>query len=436
MIEQFTSDPSLSRYVTSFKRGEILFHEGDDSQNLYILLEGKLDVLKGQQVINTIAEPGVIFGEMSFLLGARRTASVRAEEDGRAVSIPRNEINRFLEDYPELGHQMTRLLARRLDATSHVLFGLKEFADMLPDAVVLTDVNGKVVAFNRAATELYGRQWRQVGQRPLEGLFEEAEQVREFACAAAAGQSSQEKVVTIKHPLHGRRFVSLSVSGLYDAQQRFKGLLMVGRDITSAHRLKQRLNRMRSWLIAASVALVLCAAALVFYPHLASQVEGGNQLQEKLRHQLISDRLLLTSLLAGPVADGQIERSHEVLVRFFKMPQAKEYPYTGLAILGPDKRVIEAFAPQDDAEELSVGTSYGHVPFATRGQADHAVLAYFQQDRRQGGSRPVTALAFPLSNQGKPLGWLLVKIDPRRLQKQFGTDREALTGMDLAAPPP
>jgi len=436
MIEQFINDPNLSRYVTSFKRGEILFHEGDDSQNLYVLLEGKLDVLKGQQVINTIAEPGVVFGEMSFLLGARRTASVRAEEDGRAVSIPREQINRFLEDHPELGHQMTRLLARRLDATSHVLFGLKEFADMLPDAVVLTDVNGKVVAFNRAATDLYGRQWRQVGQRPLEGLFEEAEQVREFACAAAAGQSSQEKIVTIKHPLLGRRFVSLSVSGLYDSQQRFKGLLMVGRDITSAHRLKQRLNRMRSWLIAASVALALCAAALVFYPYLASEVGGSNQLQDKLRHQLISDRLLLTSLLAGPVAEGQIERSHEVLTRFFKMPQAKDVPYTGLVILGPNKRVVEAFAPQDDSVAQSVGASYGHLPFSRNSPADHAVLTYFQQDRRQGGSRPVTALAFPLSDHGKQLGWLLVKIDPQRLQKQFGVDREALTDMDLAAPSP
>lgn len=77
MIEQFTSDPQLSRYIVDFHQGQTLFQEGENSQNLYILVEGKLDVLKGQQVINSIVEPGAVFGEMSFLLGSRRTATVR-----------------------------------------------------------------------------------------------------------------------------------------------------------------------------------------------------------------------------------------------------------------------------------------------------------------------------------------------------------------------
>ena len=436
MVEQFTSDPNLQRYIISFARGETLFQEGEASQNLYILLEGKLDVLKGEQVINTIVEPGAVFGEMSFLLGARRTATLKVVESGRAVSIPREEVDRFLDDFPELGHKMTRLLARRLDNTSHVLFGLKEFSDMLPYAVVLTDHNGKVVAFNRAASELFGRQWRQVGQRPMEGLFEEAKEVREFARSASAGQAAQERVVTIKHPSQGRRYVSLSISGLYDAQQQFKGLIMVGRDVTATQRLKRRFNRLRGWLVAASLGLVLCLAALVVYPHLVGEMNAEGQNQEKLREQLLSDRVLLTSLLAEPVAEGRIERSHEVLTRFFKMPQAHNLPYTGLVILNPEKRVVEAFAPKDDQVSQSVGANYGHLKFPRPGTVDHAVLTFFQQDRAQGGSREVLALAYPLRREGKRLGWLLVKLDPQRLSKQFGVDREALASLDLAPPQP
>ncbi|MCB2226868.1 MAG: cyclic nucleotide-binding domain-containing protein [Desulfarculaceae bacterium] len=436
MIEQFTSDPKLSRYVVSFHQGQTLFLEGEDSQNLYILLEGKLDVLKGQQVISAIQEPGAVFGEMSFLLGSRRTATVKATQEGRAVSIPREEINDFLEQFPDLARQMTRLLAHRLDDASQVLFGLKEFSDMLPDAVVLTDVNCKIVAFNQAATGLFGRQWRQVGQRPLEGLFEKGEEVRALARAAASGQNTQEKTVAIEHPVNGKRYVALSVSGLYDARQEFKGLLVVGRDETNTHRLKRRFTHLRRWLIAASLGLLICAAALVFYPQLSSQMTGGGENLEKVRTQLISDRMLLTSLLAEPVAEGRIERSHEVLTRFFKMPQAKSLPYTGLVILGPDKRVLEAYSPFNDMVTQGVGTSFGHITFLRTGQGDHAVLNYFQQDRSQGGSRPVTALAYRLENNGKPIGWLLVKLDPERLKKSYGVARDQLATMDLAAPQP
>ena len=434
MIEQFTGDPKLSRYIVSFHQGDTLFLEGEDSQNLYILLEGRLDVLKGEQVINTISEPGAVFGEMSFLLGAKRTATVRAASEVRAVSIPREEINRFLSDFPELSQKMTRLLARRLDTTSQVLFGLKEFSDMLPDAVVLTDKNGKVAALNRAAAKLYGREWRQVGQRPLDGLFEEPEQVREFACAAAAGQTAQEKVVTIRHPQKGLRYVSLSVSGLYDAQQEFKGLLMVGRDVTSTQRLKRRFKRLRVWLITVSAALALCAAALVVYSNLAGDMQQDNLRQMQLTNQLARDRLLLTSLLTEPVAEGRFKRVQELLKRFFKMPQAKLAPYTSLVILDPRKKVIAAFAPGDDQVAHWVGTSYGHIDFFSKGPSHHGVLTVFHQDRRQGGSRRELALAFRLTRDGKPLGWLLMGLDPQRLEKQFGVDRDELAAMNLASP--
>jgi PAS domain S-box-containing protein len=436
MIEQFTDDPKLSRYIVSFRQGETLFLEGEDSQNLYILLEGQLDVLKGEQVINIISEPGAVFGEMSFLLGAKRTATVRAGSEVRAVSIPREEINNFLSDFPELSQKMTRLLARRLDATSHVLFGLKEFSDMLPDAVVLTDKNGKVVALNRAATELYGREWRQVGQRPLEGLFEQAEQVREFACAAAAGQTAQEKVVTINHPHKGLRYVSLSISGLYNAQQEFKGLLMVGRDVTSTQRLKRRLHRLRVWFVAVTATLALCAAGLMVYSYLAGEMMQKNQRQVELRNQLARDQLLLTSLLAEPVAKGRLKRIHELLTRFFQMPQSKLVPYTGLTILDPAKKVIEAFSPSDDQVAQRVGTSYGHIDFSSQGSSNHGVLTVFHQDRRRGGSRRELALAFRLTRDGKLIGWLLMGLDPQRLEKQFGVDRDELAAMDLVSPVP
>ena len=47
MLDQIINNPSLSRYVTAFQTGETLFLEGDDTQDIYFLVSGKVAILKG-----------------------------------------------------------------------------------------------------------------------------------------------------------------------------------------------------------------------------------------------------------------------------------------------------------------------------------------------------------------------------------------------------
>ena len=48
--------------------GQTILQEGQRSGALYVLIEGSVEVLKGDVQVNTVSDPGAVFGEMSVLL--------------------------------------------------------------------------------------------------------------------------------------------------------------------------------------------------------------------------------------------------------------------------------------------------------------------------------------------------------------------------------
>ena len=65
--------------IKEFAAGEpVIFVEGSPAGVLYILADGAVEVAKGDVQITTVSEPGAFFGEMSALLDAPHTATVRA----------------------------------------------------------------------------------------------------------------------------------------------------------------------------------------------------------------------------------------------------------------------------------------------------------------------------------------------------------------------
>ena len=154
MLQDIVDNPELEKFIRTYGAGQLIFLEGEDSQDLYILISGEIEIIKGAKKIAEFSIPGTVFGEMSFLLGAARTASVQAKNEVKVVRIPKSDINSFLCDFPQMAQETTRLLAKRLDETSQVVSGLKEICDQLPDAVLLTDRDGSVLSFNTAAKKL------------------------------------------------------------------------------------------------------------------------------------------------------------------------------------------------------------------------------------------------------------------------------------------
>ena len=65
----------------SVAAGTLVIHEGGRTGHLYVLIEGRLEVVKGDTVVAVLTEPGAVLGEMSVLLDQPHTATVRAASD-------------------------------------------------------------------------------------------------------------------------------------------------------------------------------------------------------------------------------------------------------------------------------------------------------------------------------------------------------------------
>ena len=102
MLNSIIHNPEMERYLVSYETGETLFFEGDDSQDIYVLVSGRIDILKGTKKIAEITREGVVFGEMSFLPGEKRTATVKAMTDVKAIRIPKENVEPFLMEFPEV----------------------------------------------------------------------------------------------------------------------------------------------------------------------------------------------------------------------------------------------------------------------------------------------------------------------------------------------
>ena len=107
--------------------GTLILHEGGTSGHLYVLIEGRLEVIKGDTVVANIVEPGAVVGEMSVLLDKPHTATVRAASDSTVYEF--EDAASFLRDQPAVALLIARLLAQRLNvATTYLADIMHQYA--------------------------------------------------------------------------------------------------------------------------------------------------------------------------------------------------------------------------------------------------------------------------------------------------------------------
>jgi CRP/FNR family cyclic AMP-dependent transcriptional regulator len=103
--------------------GDLVVHEGGRTGHLYVLIEGRLEVVKGDTVVATITEPGAVLGEMSVLLDTPHTATVRAALDSAIYEI--DDAASFLRAQPAVAILIARMLAQRLNVANTYLADIK-----------------------------------------------------------------------------------------------------------------------------------------------------------------------------------------------------------------------------------------------------------------------------------------------------------------------
>lgn len=115
-------------------RGDILCSQGEPSSALYILLIGKLAVrIVNSPAIATI-DPVTSIGEMGVFTGEARSATVEAMEKSALLRLDAGDLNRLIEQNPEIGVKMMRkviqVLSGRMSADNT---RIREFQNYIID---------------------------------------------------------------------------------------------------------------------------------------------------------------------------------------------------------------------------------------------------------------------------------------------------------------
>jgi CRP-like cAMP-binding protein len=103
--------------------GEFLFDEGKADDSLYVLLKGKLEVMKrtGADGMASLAilRDGDLAGELSFIDGQLHTVGLRALCDSQVLSLKREDFESLIDTDPQVVYKVMRAVARSAHRIVH-----------------------------------------------------------------------------------------------------------------------------------------------------------------------------------------------------------------------------------------------------------------------------------------------------------------------------
>ena len=93
-------------------RGQTLLHEGDDDLGVFMVIEGVVELRKGNAVVRVL-QSGTVHGELFLQESGAHQYTVVAREDARVLNLGRNDVFDAFLEYPEFGIAIVQDLARR-----------------------------------------------------------------------------------------------------------------------------------------------------------------------------------------------------------------------------------------------------------------------------------------------------------------------------------
>ena len=113
-------------------QGEVLINEGKNSDGLYVVLHGSVQVATSrdkQPIELAKLKEGDIFGEMSLLTRKPATATVTSQGNSILLRLPRENFQELVLTHPQILELVSELTEKRKAATDAVLQGLGEGHD-------------------------------------------------------------------------------------------------------------------------------------------------------------------------------------------------------------------------------------------------------------------------------------------------------------------
>jgi len=126
--------------AVDYQAGDYLFHESTPRHWIGVVVEGEVDLIRGQHGQSTlmgVAQPGAILSEGVMLDDTPHATSAVTRQGARVWQIPRAELETVRKDSPEIFYRIVAQIARRL---SDRLRAASERIAKQSDAPVLTSV--------------------------------------------------------------------------------------------------------------------------------------------------------------------------------------------------------------------------------------------------------------------------------------------------------
>jgi CRP/FNR family transcriptional regulator/CRP/FNR family cyclic AMP-dependent transcriptional regulator len=194
-------------HVRTYRRGTYLFHQGEDSPDVFFLIEGRIEIsstsASGHRQLHTTLDAPQFFGELGVLGDMPRTASALARDESSVWRVPAPAFLDFLAEETAAARSILRALARNVQSQ-----------EAFVEDLLYLDLKGRV------AKRLLQLVAPSLDELPEDGAV--VPSVVTHADLASLCGGSRENVTRILSDLQrrgyverdGRRFVLKKISGL------------------------------------------------------------------------------------------------------------------------------------------------------------------------------------------------------------------------------
>lgn len=337
-INSSDSPPQLFSMEKNCTRDEVIFTQGENSREMYILLEGKVTVAVEGMELAVIGTKGSYFGEMAKLLDMPRTATVRALAPCKLLVIQEDVVEEFLSHSPNLGFKLAKILAGRLKETTNDLVEMSQLV------VMGHKVSGKVYSrLNRFKEEssgvnkVYGEVHKALqvyGQKSKQAVVN----VTRKGAAADAAAEMEDKIRQILYSVDHKCFFHKSD------------------DIIKCHSLKVKTQVVHpnafdvmvykaavpeqvycNYMLIEVQVCPKCYFATNFYKHLCSERSDSKERPKEFNGAVVAqmaatknERKAIFDKMSGDVLAGGFQRSYEDAILSFELA-AMSYKTVALA---------------------------------------------------------------------------------------------------------
>ena len=120
LLKNLTDDDlnALCEYVSevSFNEGDDIIKEGEIGDTLYLLIDGKVDVIKttifDDEFIcaSLSSEMNCLFGEMAVIDNDKRSATIKAKTKCETLSLNKDGFSDFCDKHPKAGIELLKMM--------------------------------------------------------------------------------------------------------------------------------------------------------------------------------------------------------------------------------------------------------------------------------------------------------------------------------------